>query len=195
MRREVVALFIVATVSIAACSGATSTVPPPSTTAPSLAATTTTTAIASAMDDTAGATLCTALRALQAAQNDHAAPMAALMADWMSSLGREPPAGQRAQALGHGSAIAEVVTTYGPTLINLRSTQFGDLIVDARDAYAGYGQGITALRPAFDAKVDVDFASIALDAFTAMRTGKESLDLSIDVLDRLDASGALICPE
>jgi hypothetical protein len=148
----------------------------------------------SATGDPAGATLCTALRALEAAQNDHASPMATLMADWMSNLGSEPPAGQRAQALAHGKAIAEVVTTYGATLSSLRSAQFGGLVVDARDAYAGYGQGITTLRPAFDAKIDSGFASIALDGFTQLRTGKESLDMAIDALDRLDASGALICP-
>jgi hypothetical protein len=148
-----------------------------------------------AAGDEVASAVCNAVRALQGAQNEDVAPMMSLLGDWPANFSEQPPQSERDQALAHGTAVATVIATYGSSLDGLKSAELGDVIVDARAAYGGYARGMTALRPAFDEPVNASWLDIVTPAMTDLNQGLDDLNKAVDALDRLDASGAVSCPD
>lgn len=133
-----------------------------------------------------GAVLCGSIRALQDAQDEHASPLATYIGD---TLLKEPSSSERATALSHATAIAATFLEWGPKIDGLKSAELAPLIVVTKRAYAGYGEGVTLLKPVVEGS-----GGDTLTALQTMRMGRDNLVDALDQLELLDASGSLDCP-
>jgi hypothetical protein len=135
--------------------------------------------------------LCAAITDLKSAHDEHAAPVAQMMLDLTGGLDPMSDA-QRGEMKAHLEAIALVFLSHAQRLEALRSPEHAELIVAAKEAYGGYGEGITQLRQYAESGSGLSDTLVA--GLQRVNDGRRSLDEATEELRLLHASGSVDCP-
>jgi len=143
-------------------------------------------------------TLCEAMNALASVQGEHVGPLVDLLATLMvNTVGSQSPstATEASEAKEHGAAIAKVVLDYAPALAALKSPTLAPVIVLAKNAYSGYGAGVTELQPFLDELPSTSglFGGGVATGVQSMTAGKNLMIEAISQLAELDAAGSINC--
>jgi hypothetical protein len=190
LRRVAAALLIACAGVVTACGGGSA----PAFGQPVSAAATTS---STGSEADAGIALCAAIHDLASVHDNQGAAMITTL-DTVMAQGNYPLSSADHDQVEAGlTAIASVFTKHAGELRGLRSQTFANLVVTTDNAYSGYDSGALAIQKVMENPPNtvINFGQAIGPGLNWLNSGQQALSDAVDLLQMLDATGILVCPD